>query len=699
MPQDSEKALKVWHRYAYARDNGHRQFMEKADKCERFFAGDQWEAEAAARLKMQRRPALTINKIISTLTNVMGEQIYNRSEISFRPRNGAPSSLADIMTKVFKQISDNNQLDWKRSDSFADGVITSRGFLDARIKFDDHMMGEVRIETLNPKNVIVDPDGEELDPDTWNEVMTTKWFTADDIAVLYSKEDAELLRNRDSSALPFGYDSIDDIYRGRFGTTAALYGSTYDESSVRRNIRVIERQWRTLDKQKHFVSAEGDMRPVPSNFDRERIAWFVEKFGFRVIDKLVHRIKWTVVADDIVLHEDWSPYKHFTVVPYFPFFRHGRTIGLVENLLGPQELLNKVSSQELHVVNTTANSGWKVKANSLVNMTADELEQRGAETGLVIELKETDDAEKIQPNQIPTGLERISYKAEEHIKTISGRSDSAQGFDREDVAAKAIQAKRQAGNTNLVKPLDSLARMDWMLARNIVDLVQGYYTEERVLTITKDAMTGETEEFKINEMTAEGHVINDMTLGEYDIVISSVPQRETLEDNQFEQAVALKEIGVPIPDRVLVENSRLMNKSQIIKEMEAGQNSPEAQAQRELALRGQAAEVAKVEAEGANKGADTQLKLAKAAKETKEVQAPAEAPDMSKLVKVEADIELAHMKFEHEKQIDYAELQLKREENQVDAALKAEDMEQKRDDARVAQAQAAAQQTTTPEGA
>ena len=26
------------------------------------------------------------------------------------------------------QISDNNQLDWKRSDMFADGVIGSRGF-------------------------------------------------------------------------------------------------------------------------------------------------------------------------------------------------------------------------------------------------------------------------------------------------------------------------------------------------------------------------------------------------------------------------------------------------------------------------------------------------------------------------------------------------------------------------------------------
>jgi hypothetical protein len=55
-----------------------------------------------------------------------------------------------------------------------------------------------------------------------------------------------------------------------------------------------------------------------------------------------------------------------------------------------------------------------------------------------------------------------------------------QGFDREDVAAKAIQAKRQAGSTNLAKPLDNLDRTDFILARNVLDLVQEFYTEERL---------------------------------------------------------------------------------------------------------------------------------------------------------------------------------------------------------------------------
>ena len=158
MPTDNALATKNWNRYAWLRDNEHQDFVTKVDRCERFFAGDQWDRADKAKLDLLRRPALTINKILSTISNVMGEQIYNRSEISFRPRNGAPADVAEILTKVFKHISDSNQLDWKRSDMFADGIIGSRGFLDVRLGFDDSMRGEVQIENLNPKNVVIDGD-------------------------------------------------------------------------------------------------------------------------------------------------------------------------------------------------------------------------------------------------------------------------------------------------------------------------------------------------------------------------------------------------------------------------------------------------------------------------------------------------------------------------------------------------------------
>lgn len=709
MPVNTEIASKTWYRYAYCRDNGHMEYVQKDDKCNAFFRGDQWDQADLAALKAVRRPALTINKIISTIGNVMGEQIYNRSEISFRPRSGAPDTTAEILTKVFMQISDNNQLDWRRSDMFADGAIGSRGFLDVRIAFDDSMQGEVKIDNLNPKNVIVDPDADSYDPDEWNEVFTSKWVTADDIALLYSSEDAELLRGREQSWFPYGYDSI-ERHRDRFGDRFnAFYAGAYDQSSVLRNLRVIERQHRMLDKQLHFVNPQtGDMRPIPNDWSRDRIAYIAQQFGLNTTKKLVKRIRWTVICDNVVLHDDWSPYKHFTVVPYFPYFRRGKTIGLVENLLSPQELLNKVSSQELHVINTTANSGWKVKAGALTNMSIEELEQRGAQTGLVLEVNEIDGVEKIQPNTTPTGLDRITYKAEEHIKGISGVSDSMQGMDREDVAAKAIQAKRQAGSTNLVKPLDSLVRSDYILARNVLDLVQQFYTEERIITVTHDKMTGETEQLHLNSATPEGEVLNDLTLGEYDVIISSVPVRETLEDSQFDQAMAMREQGIEIPDTFVIENSRLLRKRDLLKSMEEAQNSPEAQAQAQLQQRGMAAEVAKTEAEATAKQADAGLKQAKSQKEIagighKDAELALNAQQdnqQDKMLEMQMDQQKHEQEMQQERERFEMEMAQKQAEFQQNAQLKQQEAQERMRQQRVQsvlQAQQPQQQQQQPQ--
>ena len=549
----------------------------RAHQCEEFFAGNQWSQADMTSLRLQRRP-LTINNF-STLSTVFGVQIENRAEILFKPSYGSPAETAEALNKVWMQIAQNNQLQWVRSELFADGCIRGRGFLDTRLDFSDSLQGEVRITNLNSKNVVIDPDAEEYDPDSWSDVHVTKWLTPQDIAILYSKADADILKTRDGSAYPYGYDSVERV-RDRFGGNQLLAGyyGILDQHNVRRNVRVLERQYRRLDKAEHFVNVRtGDLRQVPSEWDRDRIAFYLETAGpdVSVVKKLVRRIRWTVTADNLVLHDDWSPYKHFTVVPYFPIFRYGKTVGLVENLIGSQELLNKTSSQELHVVNTTANSGWKLKTGALKNMSVEELEMKGAQTGLVLELDDVAAAEKIQPNATPQGLDRISYKAEEHIKGISGVSDSMQGFDREDVAAKAIQTKRSAGATNMGKPLDNLARTDWILARNVLDMVQAHYVEERLFTITHNDPAKELETVAVNQWDeGEQRIVNDLTVGEYSITVTSQPYRESLEDSQFDQALAMRERGIAIPDSVLVENSRLLRKQEIIKAMEGDKDSP-----------------------------------------------------------------------------------------------------------------------------
>ena len=675
MPVNEQLAHEQWVRYTYCRDRSHTSFVKKADKCDRFFSGDQWLPEDLSALELQRRPALTINKILSTVGTILGEQIYNRTEVLFRPANGAPVEVAEALSKVWMQIGQNNQLPWVRSDVFCDGIIRSRGFYDARMDFSDSVFGEVRITQLNSKNVVIDPDADEYDPDYWNDVHVTKWLSPNDISVLYSPEDAEILKQRVGS-VRYGYDQIDFV-RDMFAdnpTVNAIPLAPYDLQDVSqlRTIRTIDRQYRKLDKAKHFVDVvTGDMRLIPHNWDRDRIAMFLERTGgqLAVTEKLIKRIRWTVTAGDVVLHDDWSPYKHFTVIPYFPHFRYGKTVGIVENLISPQEILNKASSQELHVINTTANSGWVVEENSLANMTIEELETSGAKTGLVVEFRKgAQPPQKIQPNQVPTGLDRITYKAEEHIKSISSVSDSMQGFDRSDVAAKAIAYKQQRGSVNLSKVLDNLERTDYILARNVLGMIQAFYTDKRIINITHDDFTRDTEQIVINQQDpVTGAITNDLTIGEYDIVITSSPYRASLEDSQFEQAKALREIGVPIPDSVLIENSRLLRRADIVKQMQGDQNSPEAQMMKQYQIRMGMAELALKEADAKKRTAEVDKVVADT--HVKEVEAATAGDGDGGQVELE--------KMRAELQMERERLDMELEKMRTEMVMRMQEMQQK----------------------
>jgi len=626
--KEYQLARDQWDAYTRARDNGHQDYIAVAKRCDAFYRGEQWDSADLATLDDQGRPALTINTILPTINTVLGEQSTRRADVTFKPRGRGKQDIADTLTKLFLQIADNNKLDWVEATVFSDGLIQDRGWFDVRVDFDDHIQGEVRITSKDPLDILIDPDAKEYDPRTWNEIFETRWMSLDEIEETYGQKKADQLRVTVEQGSALGTDSI-EYEEIRYGDTYSgveyQQGNTTnpEENRALRSVRVIERQYYRLKECMFYVdSITGDMREVPYNWKKKKREAFADEFGLEILTKLVRKVRWTVTADRIVLHDDWSPYDHFTLVPYFPFWRRGRPFGMVRNLISPQEQLNKISSQELHIVNTTANSGWIVEAGSLSGMDADDLEEHGAETGLVLEFNRGfNPPAKIPPNQIPTGLDRISQKAAINIKQISGISDAMLGTDSPEVSGVAIRAKQNRGALMIQVPLDNLAKTRQYLAEKVLNLVQAYYTEERLIQIVdeSDPLKG-SDPLVLNEMTPEGEIINDLTLGEYDVVVSTSPARDNFDEMQFAEALQLREVGVPIPDDVIVDYSHLSRKGEVAQRIRAMQGSePPSEAEVQLQeFQAQAAmasiqlEIAKLEAEVMKMQSEAELNVAKA---------------------------------------------------------------------------------------
>ena len=671
-------ATNQFERYERARDNGHLEYIETAKKCDAFYRGNQWDAADVAVLDDEGRPALTINTILPTINTVLGEQSTRRADVNFKPKGNGTQELADVLNKLYIHIADTNKLDWLESTVFADGLIQDRGYFDVRIDFTDHIQGEVRISTKDPLDILIDPDAKEYDPKTWNEIFETKWMSLDEVEEQYGQDPADKLRVAAEYGNTMGQDSV-EYEETRYGDTYTgveyNQGSTTnpEENRQMRAVRVIERQYYQLKECSYYVDAvTGDMRQVPGNWGERKKKKFADEYGLELITRLDRKVRWTVTADKVVLHDDWSPYECFTIVPYFPYWRRGRPFGMVRNLISPQEQLNKISSQELHIVNTTANSGWIVETGSLNGMTADDLEEHGAETGLVLEYNRgSSPPAKIPPNQIPTGLDRLGQKAATNIKTISGISDAMLGTDSPEVSGVAIQQKQNRGVLMIQVPLDNLQKTRQYLAEHVLRLIQAYYTEERLIQITDetDPMKPEVP-IVINQVTPEGDIINDLTLGEYKVVVGTMPARDNYDEVQFAEAISLRQVGVPIPDDLIVDYSHLAKKGQVaqrIRQMQGMEPMTEEQAQIQ-AFQAQAEiqkiqlEIAKMEAEVQNLQSQSQLNMAKA-------QGTVADPQI-KVAEIQSKMEMKQQELALRQQLSALTNDMRKDQTQTQAASK-----------------------------
>lgn len=618
-----EAALRNWTAFTRAYSTDHQDWLELAERCNDFYLGKQWDSEDAARLREENRPYLTLNQILQVVNAVRGHYSTTRADVVFKPKKGgATSDVAQTLTRLFDGILDANDFAAKEARVFEDGLIEDRGYFDVRISFDENVLGEVEIKTLDPRTVVLDPDAQEYDPSTWSEVFVTRWMSPEDLELYYGKKAKDRVLAVAATMDTFGERSMRfDTFGGDFPHTGL--SSFPDDEKAIRSVRVIERQYRRMAKRREFVDlATGEARPVPETWDEERIEAVKLQYNLVTRERMVKRIRWTVSADSVTIFDDWSPYDHFTVVPYFPMFRRGNPSGLVRHMLDPQEQLNKIESQVLHVINTTANSGWVLEAGSLVNMTEDELEERGAETGLVlVHGKGRSAPQKIKPNTMPTGLEAYSGKALSYIQSIPGVAALLGQMPSPEVSGVALQSSQNRALLGLQVCFDNLDVTRGLLAKVVLNLIQKFYTEGRVYSVLDWRNPEQTqEEVAINQEIA-GEIVNNVTLGEYFVQVSSAPARDTFEDTQFAQAIELRNAGVMIPDHHVIAASHLAGKRQIAEEVKnlQGLGEPNEMQQMQAQLQMQiaqlsveeaAAKVAKIQAEAAALQAKAQTMVA-----------------------------------------------------------------------------------------
>ena len=561
--------LLMMERYTRA-DSALASWASVAKKCVEFFEGKQWSAEELAKAADDDRPTLTLNKIAPLVRLVLGYFAANRLDNRASPTDDANSTeaVAEVLSKILKQLAVNNKEKYLNSEVTLDGLLCGRGYYDWRLDFERNDLGEVKGTVKDPFTIRPDPDADTYDPVGWGHVFESRWWSIDEVEYTLGRNVSALVEplmggHSYRGGLP---NDMRDLLT-EFTPWRTFGGATPDSlvlgyqsyianviDAYRKSVLVVDCQHYIRTMQRNIIDLDtGDRYPIPDSQTPEHVGkamqWLTERYAlqgkampFRVENRPARRVRWTTMIGDIVVYDAWSKYRSLTIVPYFPYFRRGKTRGMVEDLLDPQREVNKRRSSQVDILTRIAHSGWIWHKDALDEEEKQKIEQFGAAAGINIEWKGTDPPERIEPGKMPTGIERLEEKATLDLKEIAGINDSALGQLDRVQSGRAIEARTKQSILGVEPYIDSSRRTAQLNGEKKLELLQDFYSEPRLLRIQGES--GGYSSIGINIPNAIGDIDNNLSLGRYTVTIDEVPLSATYLSAQSEELMELVEKGI-----------------------------------------------------------------------------------------------------------------------------------------------------------
>jgi hypothetical protein len=529
-------------------DEGLRDEFARMQKGFQFYVGDQWDAADLEKLYIEKRPALTINLILPIINLICGIQRQGRQDITVVARKGGLKTLASVFTQILRHCMDMTDADYETADCFLDGVIGNKGWLNLGVDFtEDPVYGDLAVRKVSPFDMREDPDAKEYDLNKSGKfVIRDSWLDKEALLLNFPEKETDL-SNGGLELNPTSNDVTGDTERGNLRwRVRECWHKSYEKRIILINtasgtMKTIRQE--SLDLAKAVVGAA-------------RGKWVLKDWVVPVLNK-------TVTAGNLILEDILDPYHGVTSFPYYrfcPYWVDGYVMGVVQNLTGPQQELNKRRSQALHNLNQTANSGFKVK--KILNNYDRHLAKFGSTPGVVLdESKAGGKIERIEPAPLSEGHLTASQISATDMKEISGANYDLLGqmVEGHNESGKAIELRQSQGMKVVEVVFDNFARTQKLLASGIVDMIRftNVYSNEEIRAILAE-----------RDENMNLAMLKDRKLGRYGISIASSSSSPTARYSKF---MSIMEIAQMYPDQigpeVLIENSDIPNKESILQQI------------------------------------------------------------------------------------------------------------------------------------
>jgi len=479
----------------------------------KFAAGDQWPVEIQNSRSLEARPCLTINKIDAYVRQVTNQQRQQRPRIKVHGMNNqSDEKMAEIITGICRHIEVQSDADHAYDNAFNYAVRMGFGYWRVKTDYvrEDSFDQEIYIEPIhNPFTVYFDPNSILPDGSDAEKCLITQVVSKEVFRKMYPGKD-------DGG-----------------GFTSRGTGDSNAEWVMREDIRIAE-YWYTERKSDVLCMLSNGEKKFRSDLPpQEEMA----ERGLYVVDErpsFKKEVKQIICTGIEVLEEGKWASKYIPIVPVygeeFIVENKRKKYGLVRMAKDPQRMYNFWKTALTESIALAPKAKWLL-AEGQDEGHENEWAQANIKSMPVLRYKQKDiegvpapTPTRIQPEAPPLGIIAAADGINSDMQAVLGIFDPNQ-MPQGNISGKALNGQQQQIDLSNYHYYDNLTRSIKHTARIILDLIPKIYDNARVLRIIGD--DGKPDLVNINQKTTDEQgvkkILNDVTVGEYDVVMDTGP--------------------------------------------------------------------------------------------------------------------------------------------------------------------------------
>ncbi len=484
--------------------------------------GKQWTADEIGTLQKRGQPVIVRNRVKPKIDSLLGLEKQGRTDPRANPRTPMDDEAANAATDSIRYVCDDQNFSQKRSEVFENLLVEGTG--GAIVETDAKQ--RIAIRTIPWDRCFADPHSRFKDFRDAKYKGIVVWLDEDEAKLLYKDSEPVL------------------------GSSWAAYENTktYDDKpshqrwvdGKRKRIKVVELYYRESGTWIYcvFTKAGFLVAPQPSSYlDEDGLPECPIEFMSCEID------------------------------------RENNRYGLVRQLIGPQDEVNKRASKALHRMTMQQVLSERGAVDDIQRAKSELAKPDGwveYNPGMKVD---------IQKNSDLTAFEmQMLSEAKQEIDSV-GANAALQGKGEAE-SGKALQIRRQSGVVEVGSAFDSLHLWQQAIYRQIWHRIRQFWTAEKWVRVTDDQRNVRFVGLNVMDPMT-GQVQNNVAEMDVDIELDDVPDVATAQQEEFTMLAEAYKVNpqtpvnpMGIPFDIVIENSNLRSKEKILERLRGGPMPP-----------------------------------------------------------------------------------------------------------------------------